>query len=211
MALRLGNEAPDFAADTTIGRIRFHVWLGESWGVLFSHPGDFTPVCTTEFGVVARMKPLFDLRNVKLIGLSVDSLRSHMGWILDINQTQGTTVNFPIIADPDRRVSMLYDMIHPDASDAGTVRSLFVISPAKKIELILTYPASTGRNFNELLRAIDSLQLAARHPVVTPANWHCGDDCIVSPSVSDTEMIRLFPKGARRVSSYLRYTPPPDA
>jgi thioredoxin-dependent peroxiredoxin len=211
MALRLDDEAPDFAADTTVGPIRFHEWLGHSWGVLISHPADYTPVCTTELGVVAKMKPLFDQRDVKLIAISVDNLRSHMGWMLDIQETQGVTLNFPIIADPDRRVSLLYDMIHPEARHATTVRSLFVISPDKRIQLILTYPVSTGRNFNELLRAIDSLQLSARYQVVTPANWHYGDDCIVSPSVSDTEMIRLFPKGARRVKSYIRYIPQPNA
>lgn len=211
MALRLGDEAPDFVAPTTVGPIQFHAWLGDSWGILFSHPADYTPVCTTELGVAAKMKPLFDQRNVKLIAISVDPLRSHMGWILDINETQGIKLNFPIIADPDRTVSLLYDMIPPQATNANTVRSLFVISPAKRIELVLTYPASTGRNFNELLRAVDSLQLAAEYQVVTPANWHYGDDCIVSPAVSDTEMLKLFPKGARRVKSYLRYTPQPNA
>jgi thioredoxin-dependent peroxiredoxin len=211
MALRLGDEAPDFTADTTVGPIRFHDWLGSSWGILFSHPADFTPVCTTELGVAAKMKPLFDQRNVKLIAISVDPLRSHMGWILDIKETQGVALNFPIIADPDRRVSMIYDMIPPHAVDATTVRSLFVISPGRKIELVLTYPASTGRNFNELLRAVDSLQLAAEYQVVTPANWHAGDDCIVAPTVSDTDMLKLFPKAGRRVKSYLRYIPQPGA
>ncbi len=210
MAVRLGDEAPDFTAETTEGTINFHDWIGEGWAILFSHPADFTPVCTTELGTVAKLKPEFDKRNVKAIGLSVDPLDSHRGWIGDINETQGTTVNFPLIADPDRQIANLYDMIHPNASDNLTVRSVFVIGADKKVKLTLTYPASTGRNFNEILRVIDSLQLTANHKVATPANWQDGDDCIVVPAVSDDDAKKLFPKGFKAVKPYLRVTPQPN-
>jgi thioredoxin-dependent peroxiredoxin len=209
MALRLGDEAPDFTAHTTEGVIQFHTWLGNSWGILFSHPKDYTPVCTTELGTVAKLKSEFDRRNVKVIALSVDRVEDHQGWIGDINETQNTCMNFPIIADPDRKVATLYDMIHPKADDTFTVRSVFVIGPDKKVKLTLTYPASTGRNFAELLRVIDSLQLSARHKVATPANWELGQDCIISPAVKDEEIPALFPKGARKVKPYLRFTPQP--
>jgi len=210
MALRLGDEAPDFFAESTGGPIHFHQWLGSSWGLFFSHPADYTPVCTTEIGAAAKMKPLFEQRNVKLIALSVDPLKSHMGWIYDIIETQQTVVNFPIIADPDRRVAMLYDMIHPNASDAATVRCVFVIGPDKRIRLMQIYPISTGRNFVELLRAVDALQLAEEFRVVTPANWRDGDECLIAPAVRDEEVPKLFPKGARQIKPYLRYTPQPD-
>lgn len=210
MALRLGDEAPNFSAETTDGKIDFHQWLGTGWGILFSHPRDYTPVCTTELGAVAKMKSEFDKRNVKVIAVSVDPLDSHKGWIGDINETQKTTMNFPIIADPDRTVAGLYDMIHPKADDTFTVRSVFIIGPDKKIKLTLTYPASTGRNFLELLRVIDSLQLTAKHKVATPANWVDGEDCIISPSVKDEDIAANFPKGHRRVKPYLRYTPQPN-
>jgi alkyl hydroperoxide reductase subunit AhpC len=210
MALRLGDEAPDFTAETTEGTINFHQWLGGGWGVLFSHPRDYTPVCTTELGAVARMKRQFDQRNTKVIAVSVDPLDSHQGWIHDINETQKTTMNFPIIADPGRSVAGLYDMIHPNADDTFTVRSVFIIGPDKKIKLTLTYPASTGRNFPEILRVIDSLQLTAKHKVATPANWVDGEDCIISPSVKDADVPALFPKGSRTVRPYLRYTPQPN-
>ena len=210
MALRLGDEAPDFTVQTTEGPIDFHKWLGNSWGVLFSHPRDYTPVCTTELGAVAKIKDQFEKRNTKVIAISVDPLESHKGWICDINETQNTKMNFPIIADPDRKVATLYDMIHPNADDTFTVRSVFVIGPDKKIKLTLTYPASTGRNFLELLRVIDSLQLTAKHKVATPANWNDGEDCIISPAVKDEEVAALFPKGHRRVKPYLRYTPQPN-
>jgi len=208
--LRLGDEAPDFTAETTEGTIRFHEWLGDGWGVLFSHPADYTPVCTTELGTVAKYKDEFDKRNVKVAALSVDGLESHKGWINDINETQHTTVNFPIIADDDKKVSELYDMIHPNADNNLTVRSVFVIGPDKKIKLIITYPASTGRNFDELLRVIDSLQLTAYHKVATPANWKHGEDCVVVPAVSNEEIPKLFPKGFTEVKPYLRMTPQPD-
>jgi alkyl hydroperoxide reductase subunit AhpC len=210
MALRLGDEAPNFTADTTEGRIDFHQWLGDGWGVLFSHPKDYTPVCTTELGAVAKIKGEFEKRNTKVIAISVDPLDSHHGWIRDINETQNTTMNFPVIADPDRTVAGLYDMIHPNADDTATVRSVFIIGPDRKIKLTLTYPASTGRNFLELLRVIDSLQLTARHKVATPANWKHGEDCIIVPAVKDDEIPKLFPKGHQRVKPYLRYTPQPD-
>jgi alkyl hydroperoxide reductase subunit AhpC len=209
MALRLGDPAPDFFAESTAGPIHFHQWLGSSWGILFSHPADYTPVCTTEVGAAAKMKPLFDQRNVKLIALSLDPLKSHMGWIYDIIETQQTTVNFPIIADPDRRVALLYDMIHPNASDSATVRCVFVIGPDKRIRLMQTYPMSTGRNFLELLRVVDALQLAEEYRVVTPANWRDGDECLVAPTVNEDEMPKLFPKGTRQLKPYLRYTPQP--
>ncbi|MCS1410427.1 MAG: Selenocysteine-containing peroxiredoxin PrxU [Verrucomicrobia subdivision 3 bacterium] len=210
MALRLGDEAPNFTAETTEGAIDFHEWLGDSWGVLFSHPADFTPVCTTELGAVAKTKEDFTKRNVKVIAISVDTLESHQGWISDIDETQNTTMNFPIIADPDRQVATLYDMIHPKADDKMTVRSVFVIGPDKKIKLTITYPASTGRNFSELLRVIDSLQLTARHKVATPANWQDGEDCIIVPAVTNDQIPELFPKGHREIKPYLRYTPQPN-
>jgi alkyl hydroperoxide reductase subunit AhpC len=210
MAVRLGDEAPDFTADTTEGRISFHEWIGDGWAILFSHPADFTPVCTTELGTVAKLKPEFDKRNVKAIGLSVDPVDSHKGWINDINETQSTTVNFPIVADPDREIANLYDMIHPNALNNLTVRSVFIIGADKKVKLTLTYPASTGRNFDEILRVIDSLQLTANHKVATPANWQDGDDCIVVPAVSDDEAKELFPKGFKAIKPYLRVTPQPN-
>ena len=211
MALRLGDIAPDFEQDTSIGRIRFHEWLGNSWGVLFSHPADFTPVCTTELGYTAKLKQQFDKRNVKVLALSVDPVDSHKKWINDINETQGTTVNFPIIADPDRKVSQLYDMIHPNANATLTVRSVFVIDPNKKIRLTITYPASTGRNFDEILRVIDSLQLTDSHSVATPVNWKDGEDVIIVPSLQDPELIKQkFPKGYKAVKPYLRITPQPN-
>ena len=210
MALRLGDEAPNFKALTTEGEIDFHQWLGKAWGILFSHPADYTPVCTTELGAVAKMKGEFDRRGVKCAAVSVDPIESHRGWIADINETQHTTMNFPIIADPDRQVSALYDMIHPNADTTFTVRSVFIIGPDKKVKLTLTYPASTGRNFFELLRVIDSLQLTANHKVATPANWENGQECIVVTAVKDADIPVLFPKGARTVKPYLRYTPQPD-
>jgi len=211
MTIKLGDTAPDFTAETTQGTISFHDWLGDSWGILFSHPKDFTPVCTTELGYVARIKPEFEARNVKVIGLSVDPVDSHVEWERDIAETQGTAVNFPMIGDPDRAVSTLYDMIHPNASDTFTVRSVFVIGPDKKVKLTLTYPASTGRNFDELLRVIDSLQLTAAHKVATPANWEAGDDVIIGAAVSDDEAKALFPAGWTTVKPYLRVVPQPGA
>jgi thioredoxin-dependent peroxiredoxin len=210
MALRLGDIAPDFTAETSEGTIRFHEWLGNSWGVLFSHPRDYTPVCTTELGVVAKIKDEFDKRDTKVIAVSVDPLDSHAGWIQDINETQGTTVNFPIIADPDKKVADLYDMIHPNASDTATVRSVFIIGPDKKVKLMLTYPASTGRNFAEILRVIDSLQLTANYSVATPANWEYGQDCVIVPAVKDEEIPEKFPKGHTVIRPYLRTTPQPN-
>jgi alkyl hydroperoxide reductase subunit AhpC len=210
MSLRLGDIAPNFTAETTEGTIDFHQWLGDSWGVLFSHPGDYTPVCTTELGMVARLKAEFDKRNVKPIAISVDGLVEHNGWIKDINETQNTTVNFPIIADQDRAVSTLYDMIHPNADSKHTVRSVFVIGPDKTIRLTLTYPASTGRNFLELLRVIDSLQLTQYHKVATPANWEDGQDCVIVPAVSNEQADQLFPKGYEVIRPYLRLTPQPN-
>ncbi len=210
MAIRLGDEAPDFSAESTEGTLNFHQWLGDSWGVLFSHPADYTPVCTTELGTVAKLKDDFDQRGVKVVGLSVDSIDDHSGWISDINETQGTTVNFPLIADPERKVAELYDMIHPNALDNLTVRSVFVIGPDKKVKLMLTYPAATGRNFDELLRVIDSLQLTANYSVATPANWRDGDDCIVVPALSDEQAKEKFPKGFTIVKPYLRTTPQPN-
>jgi thioredoxin-dependent peroxiredoxin len=209
-ALRLGDTAPNFSAKTTEGDIMFHEWLGDSWGVLFSHPADFTPVCTTELGMVAKLKDEFDKRNVKVIGLSVDPLNDHNEWIKDINETQNTTVNFPMIADDDKYVSSLYDMIHPNADDKQTVRSVFVIGPDKKVKLTLTYPASTGRNFFEILRVIDSLQLTSTHNVSTPVNWTDGDDCIIVNSISDEDAVKRFPKGFVKIKSYLRVTPQPN-
>jgi alkyl hydroperoxide reductase subunit AhpC len=208
--LRLGDIAPDFEAETSQGKIKFHEWLGDSWGVLFSHPADFTPVCTTELGTVANYYPEFEKRNVKVIALSVDGVDSHMDWIKDINETQNTTVNFPIIADEDKHVAELYDMIHPNASESFTVRSVFIIGPDKKIKLTLTYPASTGRNFDELLRVIDSLQLTAKYSVATPANWKDGDKVVISTAVKDEDIAAKFPKGYERVKPYLRMTPQPN-
>jgi len=210
MALQLNDVAPDFRAQTTEGEINFHAWLGNSWGVLFSHPADFTPVCTTELGTTAKLKGEFDKRNVKVAALSVDPLDSHQAWIQDINETQNTTVNFPIIADPDKKVAGLYGMIHPNASDKFTVRSLFVIGPDKKVKLIITYPASTGRNFQEILRVIDSLQLTAAYSVATPADWQDGEDVVIAPAVKDEEIPVRFPKGHRVVKPYLRLTPQPN-
>jgi len=210
MSIRLGDTAPDFTAETTQGTVHFHEWLGDSWGVLFSHPKDFTPVCTTELGEAARLKPEFEKRNVKVIGLSVDPLDSHHGWEKDIEETQGTAVNFPMIADPDHKVADLYDMIHPNASDTFTVRSVYVIGPDKKVKLMITYPASTGRNFAELLRVIDSLQLTSNYSVATPVNWKEGDDCIIVPSISDEEARAKFPAGFKTIKPYLRVTPQPN-
>jgi alkyl hydroperoxide reductase subunit AhpC len=210
MSLRLGDEAPDFVQDSSEGKINFHEWLGNSWGILFSHPADFTPVCTTELGLTAKLKGEFDKRGVKAIALSVDPVDSHQRWIGDINETQRTIVNFPILADADRKVSELYDLIHPNASTTATVRSLFIIDPNKKIRLIITYPASTGRNFDEILRVIDSLQLTENHKVATPGNWKSGDDVVIVPALQDAEEInRRFPKGYTVVKPYLRLTPDP--
>ena len=210
MALRLGDTAPDFSADTSEGPIDFHEWLGNSWGVLFSHPADFTPVCTTELGLTAKLKDDFAKRNVKVIALSVDPVDSHRKWIGDINETQNCRVDFPIIADPDRKVAMLYDMIHPNASATQTVRSVFVIDPATKIRLTLTYPASTGRNFDEILRVIDSLQLTEYNQVATPGNWKPGEEVVIVPSLTDPEQLKQkFPQGFRALRPYLRMTPQP--
>ncbi|MBF7729114.1 peroxiredoxin [Pseudomonas sp. N040] len=211
MSIRLGDIAPDFEQDSSTGRIRFHEWLGNGWGVLFSHPADFTPVCTTELGLTARLKEQFALRGVKVIALSVDPVESHLRWITDINETQNTEVNFPIIADADRKVSTLYDLIHPNANDTLTVRSLFIIDPHKKVRLTITYPASTGRNFDEILRVIDSLQLTDTHKVATPGNWKDGDEVVIVPSLKDEAEIRQrFPLGYRAVKPYLRLTPQPN-
>lgn len=210
MALRLGDEAPNFTAESTEGTIKFHEYLGDSWGVLFSHPADFTPVCTTELGAVSRLRDEFSKRNVKVIALSVDGLESHKSWIGDINETQNTAVNFPIIADEDKKVSTLYDMIHPNANESFTVRSVFVIGPDKKIKLTITYPASTGRNFDELLRVIDSLQLTANYSVATPADWKEGEDVVVSPAIKTEDIPAKFPKGHRVIKPYLRMTPQPN-
>jgi alkyl hydroperoxide reductase subunit AhpC len=209
MTIQLGQVAPDFEAETTQGRIRFHEWLGNSWGVLFSHPKDFTPVCTTELGVVARLEPEWKKRNVKVIGLSVDPADSHKRWEGDIAETQGATVNFPMIADPDKKVSNLYGMVHPEADPTITVRSVFVIDPNKKVRLMLTYPPSAGRNFDEILRVIDSLQLTDKHKVTTPANWKQGDEVIVAPSVSDEDAKKMFPQGFRTLKPYLRMVAQP--
>jgi len=209
MSVRLGDTAPDFTAQTTEGEISFHDWLGDSWGVLFSHPKDFTPVCTTELGLVAKLKPEFDKRNVKVIGLSVDSLENHGAWAADIEETQGAALNFPLIGDGDRKVSDLYDMIHPNANDTLTVRSVFIVGPDKKVKLNITYPASTGRNFDEILRVIDSVQLTAKHKVATPGNWKDGDDVIIGSSVTDEEAQTLFPDGWTTVKPYLRTLPQP--
>ena len=209
MSIRLGDVAPDFTAQTNEGSINFHEWLGESWGVLFSHPKDFTPVCTTELGEASRLKPEFDKRNVKIIGLSVDPADSHNKWAEDIKETQGHALNFPVIADADKNVANLYEMIHPNANDTFTVRSVFVIGPDKKVKLTLTYPASTGRNFPEILRVIDSLQLTAKYSVATPVNWKDGDDVIIVPAVSDEAAKEKFPGGWKTLKPYLRIVPQP--
>ena len=210
MELRLGDTAPDFTAQTSEGELSFYDWLGDSWGVLFSHPADYTPVCTTELGRTAQLKDEFAKRNTKVLAVSVDDLDSHQGWIKDINETQNTTVNFPLIADPERKVADLYGMIHPNANNTLTVRSVFVIDPDKKIKLMLTYPASTGRNFQEILRVIDSLQLTANHSVATPADWKDGEDVVVSPSIATEDIPARFPKGHKVVKPYLRTTPQPN-
>ena len=210
MSVRIGDEAPNFTAETTEGEINFYDYLGDGWGVLFSHPRDFTPVCTTELGAAAKLKPEFDKRGVKIIGLSVDPSDSHEKWSADIEETQGAKVNFPLIADHDKKVADLYDMIHPNASDTATVRSVFVIGPDKKIKLSLTYPASTGRNFDEILRVIDSLQLTAKHSVATPANWKNGDDVIIVPAVTNEQAKEKFPDGWNEIKPYLRVVKQPE-
>lgn len=208
--LRLGDIAPDFTAETTMGEIKFHEWIGDSWCVLFSHPADFTPVCTTELGTVANYYPEFEKRNTKVIALSVDGLESHIKWIKDIEETQNVTLQYPIIADESKTVANLYDMIHPNANETFTVRSVFIIAPDKKIKLILTYPASTGRNFDEILRVIDSLQLTSEYSVATPANWKDGKDVVISPSIPDHDIPSKFPKGYQQIKPYLRMTPQPN-
>ena len=211
MPLRLGDIAPDFTQHSTDGEIHFYEFLGDSWGVLFSHPADFTPVCTTELGMAAKLKSEFDKRNCKIIGLSVDPMSSHESWVKDIEETQGTALNFPLLADADRKVAELYDMIHPNANAKETVRSVFIIGPDKKVKLTLTYPASTGRNFDELLRVIDSLQLTAKYSVSTPVNWQEGEEVVIAPSIQDPEELKQrFPKGYKLVKPYLRLTPQPD-
>ncbi|MFC5271271.1 peroxiredoxin [Adhaeribacter terreus] len=210
MALQLGDIAPDFTAETTEGFIEFHQWLGNSWGVLFSHPADFTPVCTTELGAVAKLKSEFDKRNTKVIAVSVDNVESHKSWISDINETQNTSMNFPIIGDEDKKVANLYGMIHPKANDTLTVRSVFIIGPDKKIKLMLTYPASTGRNFQEILRVLDSLQLSAKYSVATPADWKDGEDVVISNAIKNEDIPAKFPKGHREIKPYLRMTPQPN-
>ena len=210
MAIRLGDIAPDFTAETTEGTLEFHKYLGDSWGVLFSHPKDYTPVCTTELGRVASLKSEFDKRNVKVIALSVDPVDSHKGWINDINETQNCSVNYPIIADPEKKVSEMYDMIHPNALNNLTVRSVFIIGPDKTVKLTLTYPASTGRNFDEILRVIDSLQLTANYQVATPVDWKHGEDCVVVPAIKTEDIPAKFPKGHKVIKPYLRTTPQPD-
>ncbi|MBT3185692.1 MAG: peroxiredoxin [Nitrospina sp.] len=210
MTIRLGDTAPNFTAETSEGTVDFHAYLGDSWGVLFSHPKDYTPVCTTELGRVANLKNEFDKRNVKVLALSVDPVDSHKGWINDINETQGCTVNFPIVADPDKKVSDLYDMIHPKALNNLTVRSVFIIAPDKTVKLMITYPASTGRNFAEILRVIDSLQLTANYQVATPVDWKHGDDCVVVPAIKTEDIPAKFPKGHKVIKPYLRTTPQPD-
>lgn len=210
MSIRLGDIAPDFTAETTAGTIRFHEWLGDSWGILFSHPADFTPVCTTELGSMSRLEPEFKKRNVKILAISADPLDSHKNWIKDINETQNTNVSYPLIADPDFKVANLYGMIHPNVTDKFTVRSVFIIGPDKKVKLTLTYPASTGRNFNEILRVVDSLQLTANHSVATPADWKHGEDVIITSAVKDEDIATKFPKGHKRIKPYLRTTPQPN-
>ncbi|MFN8281948.1 MAG: peroxiredoxin [Chitinophagales bacterium] len=210
MALRLGDEAPDFTADTTQGKINFHEFIGDKWVVLFSHPADFTPVCTTELGFTAKLKDEFEKRNTKAIALSVDGIESHHNWIKDIEETQHVTLNFPIIADPNKEVATLYDMMHPNASEKFTVRSVFIIGPDKKIKLTITYPASTGRNFNEILRVIDSLQLTANYSVATPVNWQDGEDVVIAPAITNEVAETKFPKGFKIIKPYLRTTPQPN-
>lgn len=210
MSIRLGDLAPDFVAESSTGKINFHEFLGNNWGILFSHPADFTPVCTTELGSVAQLKPEFDKRGVKTIALSVDPVESHLRWISDINETQNTTVNYPIIADPDFAVSRLYGFVHPNASDKFTVRSVVIIGPDKKVKLLLTYPASTGRNFEEILRVIDSLQLTANYSVATPANWKHGEDVVVTAAIKTGDIPAKFPKGFTEIKPYLRTTPQPN-
>jgi thioredoxin-dependent peroxiredoxin len=211
MALHIGSVAPDFTQESTDGTIRFHEWIGNKWAVLFSHPKDFTPVCTTELGMVAKLKGEFDKRNCKVIGVSVDDVNSHRGWIKDIEETQSTKMNFPILGDGDRKVAQAYDMIHPEANDTLTVRSVFIIDPNKKIRTIITYPASTGRNFQEILRAIDSLQLTDKYQVATPVNWQDGEDVIIVPALKDpAELKQKFPKGYKEIRPYLRVTPQPN-
>jgi alkyl hydroperoxide reductase subunit AhpC len=210
MSLRLGDLAPNFKAQTTAGEVDFYDYLGDGWGILFSHPADYTPVCTTELGKTANLQEEFRRRNTKVLAVSVDPLDKHEGWVKDINETQNTTVNFPLIADPDRKVADLYGMIHPNSSENFTVRSLFIIGPDKKVKLTITYPASTGRNFHEVLRVLDSLQLTANYSVATPADWQRGEDVIVVPAVSTEDAIKKFPKGVNIVKPYLRYTPQPD-
>ncbi len=211
MSLQLGDTVPDFIQDSTEGQIHFHDWIGDNWAVLFSHPADFTPVCTTELGEVARIKPEFERRGVKVIALSVDPVDSHQGWLTDIEETQGQKVNFPILADADKTVSNLYGMIHPNAADTYTVRSVFVIDPGKKLRLSFTYPPSTGRNFMEILRVIDSLQLTDHYKVTTPANWQDGDDCVIVPALKDQEEMKMrFPKGWQEMRPYVRMTPQPN-
>lgn len=210
MSLRLGDKAPDFDALTSEGKINFYNYLGDGWGILFSHPADYTPVCTTELGAVAKYKDEFEKRNVKVLALSIDGVESHKGWIEDINETQNTEVNFPLIADEDKKIANLYDMIHPNADNTLTVRSVYVIAPDKTIKLMISYPASTGRNFEELLRVVDSLQLTAYRKVATPANWKNGEDVVISPAVSNEEAKEMFPKGFNEVKPYLRMTPQPE-
>lgn len=210
MSIKLGDTAPDFQAETSLGNLSFYEYLGDSWGILFSHPADYTPVCTTELGYTSKLKSEFDKRGTKVIALSIDGVEDHQNWIKDINETQQTDVQFPIIADKNRRISELYDFIHPNASATATVRSLLIIDPEKKVRLIITYPASTGRNFNEILRVLDSLQLVDSHKVATPVNWQDGDDVIVPPSVSTEEAKKIFPKGVKEIKPYLRYTPQPN-
>jgi thioredoxin-dependent peroxiredoxin len=210
MAIRLGDTAPDFTADSTEGSISFHKWLGDDWGVLFSHPKDFTPVCTTELGAVAKLKPEFEKRHCKVVGLSVDTVADHKKWAGDIEETQGTALNFPLLGDPDRKIAELYDMIHPNAAETFTVRSVFVIGPDKKVKLTITYPPSAGRNFDEILRVIDSLQLTAKHSVATPVNWKDGEDVIIVPTMSDEDAKKEFTKGFKTIKPYLRVTPQPN-
>jgi alkyl hydroperoxide reductase subunit AhpC len=210
MAIRLGDEAPDFTAETTEGTVNFYDYLGDGWGILFSHPKDFTPVCTTELGAFSARRGEFDKRNTKLIAVSVDDVDSHQRWKSDISETQGAELNFPIIGDADRKVADLYDMIHPNANDTLTVRSVFIVDPTKKVKLTLTYPASVGRNVDEIVRVLDSLQLSANYPVSTPVDWKDGEDVIIAPAVSDDDAKEKFPKGIRKVKDYLRYTPQPN-
>jgi thioredoxin-dependent peroxiredoxin len=209
MALRIGEVVPDFTAETTEGTIKFHEWIGDSWAILFSHPKNFTPVCTTELGYMAGLKPEFEKRNVKVLGLSVDNVDSHKKWADDIKETQGNAVNFPVIADADQKVARLYDMIHPEVSDIFTVRSVFVIGPDKKVKAMITYPASTGRNFDEILRLVDSVQLTAKHSVATPVNWKQGEDCIIVPALSDEQAKEKFPGGWKTLKPYLRIVSQP--